>query len=86
MERMMNLQELTTMLNDKALDSDLRKLAEKDYVGTTATITTVSRSLQLALVPKHPFVHLPGLIEIRPGMGGSGAAMFSLDLWQVHTA
>jgi peptide chain release factor 1 len=37
-------------------------------------------------VPVHPFAHLPCLIEIRPGAGGSEAAIFAGDLFRMYQA
>jgi peptide chain release factor 1 len=34
----------------------------------------------------HPFAHLPCLIEIRPGAGGSEAAIFAGDLFRMYQA
>jgi peptide chain release factor 1 len=39
-----------------------------------------------SLVPVHPFAHLPCLIEIRPGAGGSEAAIFAGDLFRMYQA
>jgi peptide chain release factor 1 len=35
-------------------------------------------------VPVHPFAHLPCLLEIRPGAGGSEAAIFAGDLFRMY--
>lgn len=45
---------------------------------------TASQSLITSLVPVHPFAHLPCLIEIRPGAGGSEAAIFAGDLFRMY--
>lgn len=45
-----------------------------------------SQSLTTALVPVHPFANLPCLIEIRPGAGGSEAAIFAGDLVRMYQA
>jgi peptide chain release factor 1 len=39
-----------------------------------------------SLVPVHPFAHLPCLLEIRPGAGGSEAAIFAGDLFRMYQA
>lgn len=81
-----NLQELVGMLNDKSLDPELRSLAEEDFASTTTAITALAGKIQQALVPTHPFAHLPALLEIRPGTGGSEAAIFANDLWRMYMA
>lgn len=37
-------------------------------------------------MPEHPFAHLPCLLEIRPGAGGSEAAIFAGDLLRMYQA
>ncbi|KAF8244491.1 release factor [Wilcoxina mikolae CBS 423.85] len=81
-----NMQELVAMLIDKSLDPELRALAEEDFTSTTTAITALTAKIQQALVPTHPFAHLPALLEIRPGTGGSEAAIFANDLWRMYTA
>lgn len=74
------------MINDKTLDPELRVLADEDFALTTASLTTLSSQLSHALVPAHPFAHLPALLEIRPGTGGSEAALFAADLYKMYMA
>jgi len=81
-----NLEELKTMLNDRNLDPELRVLAEDDLASTNEALGTHIRDLQCALVPKHSFAHLPAMVEIRPGNGGSEAAIFANDLWRMYMA
>ncbi|KAA8897071.1 hypothetical protein FN846DRAFT_900195 [Sphaerosporella brunnea] len=72
------------MLNDKSLDPKLRALADEDFENTANNILALTQDIQCALVPVHPFAHLPALVEIRPGMGGSEAAIFAMDLWRMY--
>ena len=53
---------------------------------TRSELVTASQSLITSLVPVHPFAHLPCLIEIRPGAGGSEAAIFAGDLFRMYQA
>ena len=53
---------------------------------TRSELLTASQSLITSLVPVHPFAHLPCLIEIRPGAGGSEAAIFAGDLFRMYQA
>ncbi|KAI5805855.1 hypothetical protein EDC01DRAFT_640587 [Geopyxis carbonaria] len=72
------------MLDDKTLDRDLRELAEEDNKSTNAELADLAASLRRSLVPKHRYAHLPALIEVRPGTGGSEAAIFANDLWRMY--
>ena len=49
-------------------------------------LNQASQALTTSLVPKHPFATLPCLIEIRPGAGGSEAAIFAGDLLRMYQA
>ena len=51
---------------------------------TTETLERASHSLGKSLIPKHPFAHLPCMLEIRPGAGGSEAGLFAGDLLRMY--
>lgn len=53
---------------------------------TVTQLADASQSLTKSLIPKHPFEGLPCLIEIRPGAGGSEAAIFAGDLLRMYQA
>ncbi|KAJ4381575.1 Peptide chain release factor 1, mitochondrial [Didymella sp. IMI 355093] len=78
--------ELTAMIHDSKTDPELRELAADDLDETRNDLVTASSSLIASLVPVHPFAHLPCLIEIRPGAGGSEAAIFAGDLFRMYQA
>jgi len=81
-----SLSELNTLLEDPATDSELRELAVEDLAMTASQLDTLSRNLATSLTPKHPFEDLPCLLEIRPGVGGSEAALFAGDLLRMYRA
>ncbi|KAF2092105.1 release factor [Saccharata proteae CBS 121410] len=81
-----SLTELRGLLNDPNADTELRDLAVEDLTSTSAQVAALTRSLKASLVPKHPFAHLPCLLEIRPGAGGSEAAIFAGDLVRMYIA
>lgn len=78
---------LTAMLeNEKSLDPELRVLAVEEFAATTGSMDRLTEKIQQALVRPHPFAHLPALVEIRPGTGGSEAAIFANDLYRMYVA
>lgn len=81
-----SIHELESLLIDPSSDAELRSLATDDLPSATASMTQASASLTAALVPRHPFAALPCLLEIRPGVGGSEAALFAGDLLRMYTA
>ncbi|KNG49786.1 release factor [Stemphylium lycopersici] len=78
--------ELTSMIHDSTTDPELRSLASDDLGETRSQLVSASQNLITSLVPVHPFAHLPCLLEIRPGAGGSEAAIFAGDLFRMYQA
>ncbi|KAI4909870.1 uncharacterized protein J4E92_010486 [Alternaria infectoria] len=78
--------ELTSMIHDSSTDPELRSLASDDLGETRTQLANASQNLITSLVPIHPFAHLPCLLEIRPGAGGSEAAIFAGDLFRMYSA
>jgi peptide chain release factor 1 len=78
--------ELTSLIHDPATDPELLALASDDLGATRTALVNASQSLTTSLVPIHPFAHLPCLLEIRPGAGGSEAAIFAGDLLRMYQA
>jgi peptide chain release factor 1 len=77
---------LRELSQDASAEDELRNLAAEDIESTQSSISTVSDRLQASLVPIHPFAHMPCLIELRPGAGGSEAALFAGDLLRMYTS
>lgn len=78
--------ELKSLIHDSTTDPELRSLAADDLAETRTELANASQSLITSLVPVHPFAHLPCLLEIRPGAGGSEAAIFAGDLFRMYQA
>ncbi|KAH7397011.1 hypothetical protein DE146DRAFT_678653 [Phaeosphaeria sp. MPI-PUGE-AT-0046c] len=76
--------ELTSLIHDSTTDPELKTLAYDDLGETHTQLETASQSLIKSLVPVHPFAHLPCLLEIRPGAGGSEAAIFAGNLFRMY--
>lgn len=81
-----SLSELRDLLQDPDADAELRELASEDFATTTEEVLRASQSLTAALAPRHPFADMPCLVEIRPGVGGSEAALFAGDLLRMYRA
>ncbi|CZT41310.1 probable peptide chain release factor 1 [Rhynchosporium secalis] len=76
--------ELQKLFDDPTTEAELRELASEDLVATVEDLDLLSRKLSTALTPKHPFEDMPCLIEVRPGAGGSEAAIFAADLLRMY--
>ncbi|KIN06490.1 hypothetical protein OIDMADRAFT_155691 [Oidiodendron maius Zn] len=79
-----SLSELEALLNEPSTDPELRELAIEDIASARSELGALSKNLTSSLTPKHPFEDLPCLIEIRPGAGGSEAAIFASDLVKMY--
>ena len=75
---------LRQLLSDFSTDPELRSLAADDLQATIEDLARLSTSLKTSLIPAHPFAHLPCLIEIRPGVGGSEAGLFAGDVVRMY--
>ncbi|KAI9881531.1 MAG: hypothetical protein M1830_000094 [Pleopsidium flavum] len=81
-----SLVELRQLLQDRSTDSELRSLASEDISSTSEKLSQLTNDLKTSLIPQHPFANLPCLLEIRPGAGGSEAALFANDLLRMYQA
>ncbi len=81
-----SLTELQTLLQDPSTDPELRSLAVDELQTTSEKYTSLSNRLRTSLIPVHPFAHLPCLLELRPGAGGSEAGLFAGDLLRMYQA
>lgn len=77
-----SLAELDGLL--KSDDAELRDLARDDIESTTAELAEVGRQLSVALTPKHPFAHMPCLLEVRPGPGGLEGRLFADAVFSMY--
>ena len=80
------LSELQQLLGDPATDAELRSIAAEELPSTSQSLEAATLRLKTSLVPVHEFAHLPCLLELRPGAGGSEAALFAGDLLRMYQA
>ncbi|KAI5288991.1 hypothetical protein KEM54_004592 [Ascosphaera aggregata] len=79
-----SISELQSLIKDESTDEELRLLAEDDLAEATDSLAKLSDKLKQSLIPKHPFAHLPCLIEIRPGAGGDEAGLFANEVMRMY--
>jgi peptide chain release factor 1 len=78
--------ELQQLLLDPKTDSELRSIAVDEIDDSSQALQKLSTQLKTSLLPVHEFAHLPCLLELRPGAGGSEAALFVGDLLRMYQA
>lgn len=75
---------LDSMLEDSALDAEMRELAEAERRDGQARLEELARLLQIALLPKDAADERSAILEIRAGTGGDEAALFAGDLFRMY--
>lgn len=75
---------MQSMIEDKALDAELRQLAKEEQPLLDNKIHELEEKLQLLLLPKDIADDKSAILEIRAGTGGSEAALFCSDLFRMY--
>lgn len=78
------LEDLDTLLADKATDREMREMAELDYPDVRDRIEALAADMQIMLLPKDAADEKSAILEIRAGTGGSEAALFAGDLFRMY--
>src|SRR5688572_20318600 len=80
-----NLHGLQAMLDDPAMDSEMRSLAEDELPQAREDLEKAAQDLRLMLLPKDEADEKSAILEIRAGTGGDEAALFAGDLLRMYT-
>jgi peptide chain release factor 1 len=73
------------MLADKAIDAEMRELAEEEKTAAEARIEGLEKDIRLALLPKDSADEGSAILEVRAGTGGDEAALFAGDLFRMYS-
>ena len=76
--------DLRAMLADKAIDREMRDLADMELPEVESRIETLEGEIQILLLPKDAADEKSAILEIRAGTGGSEAALFAGDLFRMY--
>jgi len=76
--------DLELMLTDKAIDAEMRDLAEMELPEVEDRIENLQQELQILLLPKDVADERNAILEIRAGTGGDEAALFAGDLFRMY--
>ncbi|KAG5365521.1 Peptide chain release factor 1 [Yarrowia sp. C11] len=74
-------EELVSMCDDP----ELKKDAEDEIPSVEAEAETAIKKLESLLLPTHPYGDIGCIIEMRPGIGGEEACLFTDDLLNMYT-
>ncbi|MFT5879652.1 MAG: peptide chain release factor 1 [Moritella sp.] len=71
------------MLKDD--DPDMREMAVEEYKASKKTVETLTKALEILLLPRDPNDDNNCYLEIRAGAGGDEAAIFAGDLYRMYS-
>ena len=72
------------MLADRAIDADMRALAEEEKTAAEERMSALEQRIRVALLPKDAADEGSAILEIRGGTGGDEAALFAGDLFRMY--
>ncbi|KAH3685800.1 hypothetical protein WICPIJ_003227 [Wickerhamomyces pijperi] len=81
-----NFKELQLMIQEEGQDPTLLEEATSELQSILPDLIAITSKLQSKLLPPHPFADHRTLIELRPGIGGVEAMIFTSDLLQMYTS
>ncbi|MFC5066843.1 peptide chain release factor 1 [Flaviflagellibacter deserti] len=76
--------DLRTMSEDSATDSEMRDLARAEYDELVGKLEEAEQNLRLLLLPKDAADERGIILEVRAGTGGDEAALFAGDLFRMY--
>ena len=82
--RQKQLAEAEAILADKAMDADLRELAELEIPELKQALAEGEAELRRLLVPKDPADARNVILEVRAGTGGEEAALFAAEIFRMY--
>ncbi|HMQ57077.1 MAG TPA: PCRF domain-containing protein, partial [Rhizobiaceae bacterium] len=78
------LDDLRTLLVDRATDAEMRELAETELPEAQDRLEAQAHQLRIMLLPKDDADDRSAILEIRAGTGGQEAALFAGDLFRMY--
>ena len=76
--------DLTSMIEDKTTEREMRELAEADLAEVEERIEGLEEEIQILLLPKDAADDKNAILEIRAGTGGDEGALFAGDLFRMY--
>jgi peptide chain release factor 1 len=79
-----SLKDLQAMIKDPACDAEMKAMATDELEALEKSLPALTRSVQLALLPKDEADEKNAILEVRAGTGGDEAALFAADLFRMY--
>jgi len=83
-ELVRELLDLSEILNDKDADTEIKEIANTEFISLKEKATNIERDIQFALLPKDKDDTRNVIIEVRAGTGGDEAGLFASDLFEMY--
>jgi len=78
------LNDAKTMMEDTALDKELRQMAEAEYYELKEHQPKLEQDIKVLLLPKDAEDEKNAILEVRAGTGGDEAALFAAVLFEMY--
>ena len=72
------------LLNDPAVDEEMREMARLELTESEAGVTKVEEAIKFLLLPKDPNDEKNVILEIRAGTGGEEACLFAYEILRMY--
>ena len=76
--------DLKTLLEDPALDPEMRGMANAELAAAEAEAEDMAKAIRVSLLPKDTADEGGAILEVRAGTGGDEAALFAGDLFRMY--
>ncbi len=76
--------DLETLLEDPALDPEMRAMANAELAALEAEAEEMAKAIRVSLLPKDAADEGGAILEVRAGIGGDEAALFAGDLFRMY--
>ncbi|MBP9752820.1 MAG: peptide chain release factor 1 [Proteobacteria bacterium] len=76
--------EAKLMLSDSSLDSELKEMAETEYLALKDEIPNLEEKIMILLLPKDKDDEKNAILEVRAGTGGEEAGLFAANLFRLY--
>ena len=76
--------DLETLLEDPALDPEMRAMANAELAEAEAEAEDMAKAIRVSLLPKDAADEGGAILEVRAGTGGDEAALFAGDLFRMY--
>lgn len=79
-----NMNDAKEMMSDNSLDSEMKKMAEEEYLELKNSMPEKEKEIKILLLPKDDDDEKNAILEVRAGTGGDEAALFAAVLFEMY--